>query len=125
MVANQEHHELCLVIVQTEPLGRIHSDSLADETVVLFLPLADIVNEQREMQQVFPLDLAIDPAHKAVRSADLFGLTHREQAVLVHGVLVVGVELHEAADGPERRDEPFQQMHPMHRVKSRGHTRRS
>ena len=66
------------------------------------------------MQQVFPLDLAIDPAQEAVGGTDLFGLTHREQAVLVHGVLVVGVELHEAADRPERRDEPLQQAHLVH-----------
>src|SRR2546425_2828438 len=122
MVANQKHKELCLDIVKAEPLRHIHSNPLADEAVVLLLSLADIVDEQRKVQQVFPLDLAIDPAQEAARSADLFRLTHREQAVLVHGVLVVGIELHEAADGPERRNEPLQQMHPMHRVKSLGHT---
>jgi hypothetical protein len=124
MVANEKHQELCLVIIHAEPLGHIHGNPLTDEAVVLFLPLTDIVNEQRKVQQVFPLDLTIDSAQEAVRGADLFGLTHREQAVLVHGVLVVGIELHEAADGPERRNEPLQQMHPMHRSERVGHPSR-
>ena len=45
MVANQKHQELCLVIVQAEALGHIHGDPLADDAMILLLPLADVVDE--------------------------------------------------------------------------------
>src|SRR5712691_6445489 len=114
MVANQKHQELCLVIVQAEPLPHIRGDALADDTMILLLPLADIVDEQREMQEIFSLDFPVHTSQKAVCTSELFGLTQRQQVVLVYRILVVGIELHEAADSPERRDEPLQQGHSVH-----------
>ena len=66
------------------------------------------------MEQILPLDLPIHLSEYSGMIGERFGFGHRQEAVLIDGVLMILVELHQAPYTREGRDEFFQQMRPMH-----------
>ena len=83
--------------IEPQPCSRFFSQPLADFTMILFMALAQIMQEQREMEQILPLDFSIHFSEHAGMFGQRFGLRHRQQTVLIDGVLVVLIELHESA----------------------------
>ena len=76
--------------------------------VTLVLPLADIVVEQRQDQQLRRMQFVenrldpLPPRHTACR--DAFNAANGQQRVLVNGVLVVEVANNQTRHGPELRE---------------------
>ena len=71
-------------------------------------PLAQVVDQQGQVQHVLVGDAAVDASHRARLAEQLGGELHRPEAVLVDRVLVVLVELEQSAGVGELGDEPLQ-----------------
>jgi hypothetical protein len=68
------------------------------------------------MQQPFPLQVPVDPTQGAGVAHELGGLLHGSQAMLVHGVFVILVELQQAASMGESRNDFFEHTHFVQRA---------
>ncbi len=114
MLMHQEHQGPGLLLVEAQPRRRVFGQLPAHFTVVSLLPLAQVVQQHRQMEQILPGNLAIDLPEDARILPAGFCLGHSQQAVLIHSVLVVLIELHQPAHRPEDRHDFFQQMRPVH-----------
>ena len=93
---------------QLEPRGRLLGDAQADFAMVFDVALAQVVNQQGQVQGPLLLDAQVDLTQGA-RIADEVGAAfHRPNAVLVDGVLVVFVELQQASGVREAGKDSFQ-----------------
>ncbi len=66
-------------------------------TVVDLEPFAQIVQEDGEMKNIFPLDAGIGAPNDIVSRRKAFQVFQNDECVLVNGVLVVRIELQEAS----------------------------
>src|SRR5262249_32983652 len=103
------HDQLAIVFRQLELFRNALGQLGALFGVVDGEPFARIVQKQREVQQVLAPDLTIGQADRAAVFEPAAGGLHRPDRVLVDRVLVIVVELNEAADMLERRNEPSEQ----------------
>ena len=67
---------------------------LANLTVVFHITLAQVVDQKGQMQNLFLLNGCIHAAYGPFVPGELRRPMHGPQAVFIHGVLVVIVELH-------------------------------
>lgn len=79
--------------------------------MVLGIALAHVVDQKRQVEDVPRGHLAVDLAEGAGIVEQIRGLVDRAEAVLVDGVLVVLVELQQAAGVTEGGNELFQDAH--------------
>ena len=92
--------------------------------MVLDEPLAEVVNEQREQHQPLPPDLPPGGPEPALVGREGVRLFDRHDAVLVHRVLVVVVELQQIAGVGELGDDPLEQSHVVQPTQGRTETPR-
>ena len=76
--------------------------------MVLQKALAQVVDQQGQVQHVLVGDAAVDAPQRPGVAGQLRGELHRPQTVLVHRVLVILVELQQAAGAGELGDEALQ-----------------
>ena len=93
------------VLRQSQPFGRGDRDERSDFAVVVVVALAQIVDQQGEVQQPLVPQIAISSAHRPRVVEELGGAFHRAQAMFVDRVLVVIVELHKVARMLQSGDE--------------------
>ncbi len=69
VMADQEQHRLARIVVELQTFDRFDRHSHAFERVVVVAPLADVVQQQRQHEQLGPIDLAEDRCGSAVDTA--------------------------------------------------------
>ena len=110
MLVDQECEGLCIGLGESQSLRDVQCDAAADFAVVFDMALAQVMQQQCQMQEPLVLDLAVRAANRTVVVEEVRGPLHGEQGVLVDGVLMVLVELQQTADMRPLRDYAFQQF---------------
>ena len=121
MFVHEKHQHSGLLLVEAQPRRRLLRNHLAHFAVILFPSLPQIVQQDRQVQEILPPDLLIHLPDDARLQGERFGLGHRQQGMFIHRILVILVELHQASERGKDRDELLQQMGAMHRFKRGGH----
>ena len=121
VVLDQPDHELGLLLVEAEARRETGGDLGADGRVVAARALADVVEEERDVE-----DPAVDPALEdlgrdrqvveELAALDLGEGRDRVDDVLVHRVVVVHVELHHRDDAAELGDEGAEDADLVHQA---------
>ncbi len=102
-----------------QPGGRVGGDLQPHLAMILQMALAQVVNQQRQVQQMLLGKRAIDPAHGAAVRRKLRGKLHRPQAMLIDRVLVILVELQQPPGMLELGDESFEKAGTVHVAQQR------
>ena len=89
--------------------------------MILLPSFPEVMQQNRQVEEILAPDLLVHLTEDPLLLRQRLRFRHRQQAVLVHRVLVVLIELHQAPDRREHRDELFQEMSPVHRLESAGH----
>ena len=98
-VAMHEHHDqLALMVWQAESQRGVVSQPATDLTVILFKPLARVVQQQRQVQQLFVMNLTVRLSERAIVRREPLGRFDRPQRVFINREVVVLVELQQAAN---------------------------
>jgi hypothetical protein len=108
VVGDEVLHDLDFVVGHLEPGRRLPRDSCPHDAVVPDVPLPKIVQEQREQQRTAAADLLPDFPEPSRAAIERRRLLDRVDAVLVHGELVVVVELHQAGGVAKGGDDPLE-----------------
>src|SRR5256885_14283266 len=111
---HQKAQRARFLLVKIQASRGVLGDGLSDLAMVFLAPLPKVMQEDRKMKQILSADLLIDLLENPWFSAQFLCFRDRQQAVLIHRVLVVLVELHQASDRREDRDELLQEMGPVH-----------
>ena len=111
MLVDEELDGLRLVRLQAQPPAGLLGDLQPDLAVIFQQPLAQVVDEQGQVQKVLVLQPAIDPPHRPRVVQQVLGELHRADAMLIDRVLVVLVELQQPAGAGEIGKEPLQDGH--------------
>ena len=96
VAAHQELELPGLGVRQPQTLGRRFGDPLADDAVVFFVPLPQVVQQERKVQLPLLLNLPRHGAQAILAIEEPRRLLHGADAVLVDRELVVLVELQQA-----------------------------
>ena len=106
-----------LLVVEPDPLADLGQQGEAPLDVPRTAPLADVVEQERHLQQVVahdpPQDLAFDLVAAGPR-LQCVDPRHRAERVLVDGVLVIRLESNQPGDLQELGQERGQHLGPMH-----------
>ena len=108
---DQPGDELGLGGIETEPRTESPGDARAQDRMVLDATLGDVVQEQRDVEQLAVLRLnrvnQLIGEHKvaAVALLDLVEDADAAQQMFVHRIVMVHVELHHRHDAAERAHE--------------------
>ena len=89
--------------------------------MVLIETFAEVMQQEGQVQDVLPVNLPIDFPEHTPRMGQRLSFRDPQQAVLVHGVLVVLVELHEPPHPRKGRDQLLQQIGAMHGLERARH----
>ena len=108
MLVHQKLERLGLAQRQPQPLGGFLGNPQADFAVVFDKTLAQVVNQQGQVQRSLLLDAAVDAAQQARIGDEIGGPLDRQDAMLVDRVLVILVELQQAAGMREGGNDFFQ-----------------
>ena len=108
MLVDQKLQRFGLAQGQPQPLGRFFGDSQPDLAVILDEALAQVVDQQRQVQGPLLLDALVDAAQQAGVGDELGGPLDRPNAMFVDRVFVIFVELQQAAGVGERGNDLFQ-----------------
>ena len=87
-----------------QPLGGVGGDPQPHLAVVFQVALAQVVDQERQVQQVLLRDRTVDPAQRPGSGPKVRGELDRPQAMLVDRVLVVLVELQQSRGRDGRRE---------------------
>ena len=109
VLVNEEPQDLGFVRRKPQPRGRVGGDLQPHFAMILQTPLAEVVDQQRQMQQMLLRNRPVDSAHRPGVRRKLRGELHRPQAVLVDRVLVILIELQQSPGVLELGNEPFEQ----------------
>ena len=90
---NEELQHFGLRGGQSEPFGCRDSYSCSHFTVIFFVTLAQVVQQQSEMQRLLVLDRTVYLAQHAVFPHQLIRVSYRAERMLVDRVFVIVVEL--------------------------------
>ena len=120
---HQKAQRARLLLVKAQASRDVLGNGLSDLAVVFLAPLPKVMQEDRQMKQIFSADLLIDLLENPWLLAQFLCFRDRQQAVLIHRVLVVLVELHQPSDRREDRDELLQEMGAVHCREGLGHCR--
>ena len=96
------------LLVESQPNGDLLRQPLSDVAVILLLPFPQVMHQHRQVEDVLAFDATVDLAEHAGVLSKRFGAADGQQAVLIHGVLMVLIELHQPAHGAHRRHELLQ-----------------
>ena len=92
------------------------------------LPLADVVEQDGELQDLGLSEVARDPAELLqawiLRLTQGLETVHEDESMLVHRIPVVGVELHQTGDPSELRDIGREDAELVHLAQRLGHAAR-
>ena len=94
---------------QAQVLGRFFGDPQAQFAVVFDKSLAQIVDEQSQMQGALLFDAPVDATQDSLVVDEIGGPLDGQNAVFVHGKAVILVELEQAASVCEGGHDDFQQ----------------
>ena len=94
--------------------GLTRNDS-AGFTVILRTALPQIMEEQGQMQEIFLMNFLIDGTKRPLVFQKTLSLSYRQNAVLIYGIFMILVELHEAPHPGECRDKFLEESRPVHR----------
>ncbi len=108
MLVDEELQRFGVVRRQAKPQGRPLGDLQADLAMVLQETLAQVVNQQGQMEHSLIGDAAVDAPQRPGVADQLGGELDRPKAMLVHRVLVILVELQESAGAGEFGNESLQ-----------------
>ncbi len=108
VLVHQEFQHLGFAHRQPQPAGRLVGDTQANVAVVFDEPLAQVVNQQGQVQRALLLDAPVDAAQHSRVGAEVGRPLDRQDAMLVDGVLVIFVELQQAAGVGEVGNDFFQ-----------------
>jgi hypothetical protein len=117
VLANQEQNGFALGLGQPQLIEKAFGEPDAFDRVIFFLPLADVVQQQREDQQLRRREIAQqrrEPLPFGRRVRQPLEVADRQQRVLVNGVLVVEVAHDAARDRLKRRNHPAEQRAVVH-----------
>ena len=108
VLVHEELDDLRLVRLQAQPPAGLLGDLQSHLAMVFQQPLAQVVDQQGQVQKVLVLQPAIDAPHRPRVVQQPLGELHRADAMLIDRVLVVLVELQQAAGPGEIGEEPLQ-----------------
>ena len=111
VLVDEELDGLRLVRLQAQPPAGLLGDLQADLAVVFQQPLAQVVDQQGQVQEVLVLQPAIDAPHRPRVVQQPLGELDRADAMLIDRVLVILVELQQAAGTGEIGQKPLQDRH--------------
>ncbi len=123
MPMHQKRHRPALRIVQPQSRRHLIGDAPSDFAMILFLALPEVVEKHREMEQILALDLAIHFTQHPLILPEGFHFRDRQQAVLVDGVLMILIELHQPPHRRAHGNQLLQQMRAVHRFQGGGGSR--
>ncbi len=109
VLVDEEFQGLGVFRVQTEPLGRLGGDPQPDLAVVFRVALAEVVDQQGQVEDRPPPHPAIDPAQRPLVGQEPRRPLHRPQAMLIDGELVVLVELEQSPGVGQGGNKPLQE----------------
>ena len=90
---HEHHDQLALMVWQAESQRGVVSQPATDLTVILFKPLARVVQQQRQVQQLFVMNLTVRLSERAIVRREPLGRFDRPQRVFINREVVVLVEL--------------------------------
>ena len=119
VMLDQPRGGLGLGRVQAKPRAELAGDPRADDRMILVPSLGDVVNEGGDIERTAIVDGADDLARHRMLGGEAAALDARQKSdgadqVLVHGEVVVHVELHHRDDAPEIRDEAPEHARLVH-----------
>src|ERR1051325_30928 len=125
MLMHEKDQRPCLQLVTSQPLRRLFRNQFAHFTVIFLPSLPQVMQQDRQVQEVLPLHLLTDLPDHTRLMGKRFCLSYRQQRMFIYRVLVVQIELHQATERRKNRDDLLQHMHAMHRLERTGHRSRS
>src|SRR6185436_17350359 len=88
---------------------------------MIFLPsFPQIMQQDCQMQEILSLHLLAYLPDDRGLFGNGFGLRHRQNSMLINRIFMILVELHQATERREYRNDLFQKMGAMHRLKRAG-----
>ncbi len=118
---HQEHQGPRFLLIKPQPVGGLFGKRPSNLAMILLPSFPEVMQQNRQVEEILAPDLLVHLTEDPLLLRQRLRFRHRQQAVLVHRVLVVLIELHQAPDRREHRDELFQEMRPVHRLESAGH----
>src|SRR3989304_943691 len=105
MAMDEKLERLGLISPQRESLGRLLGDSPPHLAMVFLVALAQIVQQQRQVERGLILELSVNLSRKVAPLDKARRFLDGADAMLVHGVFMVLIQLQQAARVRKRRDD--------------------
>ena len=109
--SDQQTQRLGFVVGQVQSPGRFRCNACSHFAVIVVVAFSQVMHQQRQVQQSLVPQIAIGRPHRPRVVQETGGALHRPNTVLVDRVLVVVVELHQAAGVLHGRDKLLE--HPQ------------
>ena len=97
VTVNQEDHPIGVRFIESQPPGGVQREPLSHLAVILVEPLAQVVQQQGQVQQILASDRPVSRPHRSPIIDQRLGRFDRSERVFVDSEAVVLVELHQAA----------------------------
>ncbi len=86
------------LFIESQTDGDFFRQPFSDVAMIFLLPLTEIVHQHCQMENVFAFDPSVHFSQHACVLTEGFRAADGQQAMLVHRVFMVLIELHQAAD---------------------------
>ena len=119
MLVDEKLDDLRLVRLKAQPPAGLLGDFQSDLAVIFQQPLAQVVDQQGEVQEMLVLQPSINPPHRPRVVKQPLGELDGPDAMLIDRVLVILIELQQPAGTGEIGKEALQDRHVMQVAKER------